>query len=282
MALNPNTKLEIFKLVGTGNDFVFVDLRSSQQKKSWKTLLQKKNRSKFAQEICRRQTGVGSDGLVILEPHPTYDFKWDFYNSDGSLAEMCGNAARCAVYLLNKKECSFLTKAGVVKGKILSALDQLVQVELARPEMKKESMKISVDGKNIEGDFINSGVPHFVIHTKWEFERLPDRMLSLKIQNHRAFGAQHTNVTYVCPRDRSQKKYRTITFERGVCDFTQSCGTGALAAGFSVSKNKSNKKVSLKTPGGELEVEFYQDRNVCHLRGPVQKTFAGHLDIGRK
>jgi diaminopimelate epimerase len=275
VAKSPNTKLEIQKLVGTGNDFIFVDLRSKAQMRAWKSLVKNKSRGRVAKQICRRQEGVGADGLVILEPRAGVHFIWDFYNSDGSHAEMCGNASRCAVLLAAgslKEEIVFDTKIGAIRGKVRS--ENYVQVQLPLPRMVKEKMSIFVKGKKILGDFINSGVPHFVVRAHWSPGRYPNRELSLDIQNHRAFGSKKTNVTYVSPKGKN--KFKTVTFERGVFDYTKSCGTGALAAGFSLTK-KSGGSVRLETPGGELQVIFDRGEGFCRLLGPAQKTFLGYV-----
>ena len=104
--------MTVTKYSANGNDFViFV-----AQKKA--------DRSELAKKLCHRQNGVGADGMVVVLPHPEYDFEWEFYNADGSVAEMCGNASRAVAHFAHEKGISkdnraeFLTGAGVIRATV--------------------------------------------------------------------------------------------------------------------------------------------------------------------
>jgi diaminopimelate epimerase len=271
--VDPSTSIGFHKLVGAGNDFIFIDLRAPSRKQLFLRLTKNVSRSRLARRLCQRQEGVGGDGVVFIEASAKSDFRWDFFNSDGSEADMCGNAARCAVRLNEKKSnttLEFETKRGVLRGRSLSK--DLVLVQLPRPKLITKRLSLVVQGKKVIGDFIDSGVPHFVVETNWSINKTPSREMAKRIQNHRVFGKSKTNVTFVSKRSSGARK--TITYERGVCDFTKSCGTGALAAGFYLSA-ESKKKIKLKTPGGPLVVQFIEDR--CLLIGSAVKVFSGFL-----
>jgi len=122
----------------------------------------------FVRRICEPHRGVSADGLILIEDpeDPENSFRWRFYNSDGSVAEMCGNGARCAVRFcydlgIVDKEVSFETLAGVVKAEVLES-GRRVRVQLPPPG-KCEEKTLRLEEGSIEGTFINTGVPHFVV-----------------------------------------------------------------------------------------------------------------------
>src|SRR5688500_6834874 len=112
------SKLPILKVSATGNDFLLVDLMKPAHKNLWKKEWSKKPRANWVKEWCHRQEGLGADGMVFLEKDKDLDFAWDFYNSDGSRAEMCGNAARAvslyASQALKKSKLKFRSAIGEV------------------------------------------------------------------------------------------------------------------------------------------------------------------------
>src|SRR5512141_2181782 len=104
-------KIPFVKMSGSGNDFILVDHR--------KPLLSVDEMKRFARKVCQRRISVGADGLILIERSEIADFKWRFFNADGSEAEMCGNGGRCAArfaYLrkIAKKEMAFETLAGII------------------------------------------------------------------------------------------------------------------------------------------------------------------------
>ena len=140
--------MNISKYSANGNDFVV-----------FHTFI-KKDRSELAKILCHRQNGIGADGLIVLVPHETYDFEWQFYNADGSSAEMCGNGSRaCAHYAYTNElapaDMSFVTLAGVINAKVD---EQMVQSDLTPPQILKKDIEID----NKIWWLIDTGVPHLV------------------------------------------------------------------------------------------------------------------------
>jgi len=138
----------IAKYSASGNDFVLFHA------------FEKKDRSELAKVLCNRQSGIGADGLIVLVPHPTLDFEWQFYNADGSSAEMCGNGSRaCAHYALRydlaPANMTFLTLAGEIKAHVDG---QMVQSDLTPPKILDK--EILHEGKTFW--LIDTGVPHLV------------------------------------------------------------------------------------------------------------------------
>ena len=198
--------MNVTKYSANGNDFVI-----------FHTFL-KKDRSALAKEICDRQHGVGADGLIVLVPHDEYDFEWEFYNSDGSTAEMCGNGSRaCAHYAftnaLAPAKMSFLTLAGVIGAEVNGTL---VKSELTPPK--------NLDKEIVEGGKswwkVDTGVPHLITFDAdiENFDIAEARELRYKYNANVNIAAVKENGLHV------------RTYERGVEDETLACGTGMASA----------------------------------------------------
>lgn len=229
---------------GAGNSFAIFDLIKTPDADK----LVRVDRSRLATQL-EAQFGRKLDGLIFLEYDEKYDFVWDFYNNDGSSAEMCGNAARCvSKYFLETRQnkiVKFRTKAGIISG---AFAEHSIAVTMTDPKNPKPVTLSLEDGRKIEGYSIDTGVPHFVIVGPL------DREIAKMLRAHSAFGKAGTNVTFIT-KESSESSVNAQTFERGVEDFTQACGTGAVAAAFSVfSKNPNLKKCDVVMPGGLLTV----------------------------
>ncbi len=255
------------KLVGAGNDFVFA---------LHKNIPKDLDRSTFAKQICNRNTGIGADGLVIIHELETerFAFVWDFYNSDGSKAEMCGNAARCTVLFIHEHyqtdQCEFETMAGLVKGHYTPGHIE-VSWKLTSDKMAEVDLDLE-NFKSFKGYYINTGVPHFVIHNQLNEISLKD---CAEIQAHPKFGKEQTNVTLLDSLEDGVNS--TKTFERGVKDFTLACGTGVIASAFVLQSQKKEDIYHLEAPGGSLSVKI--DGTKVTLIGPAQRVFKGEYDL---
>src|ERR1017187_3919252 len=218
--------LRFTKMTGTGNDFLIFDARDKS--------FPKFDRALFAKSICRRTMSVGADGVVFIEKTktPHVQFKWDFYNADGSAAEMCGNAARCvARYALEHeiadRGAAFETKAGTIKTKVRAS--GFVEVSMTPPKVNEAMENIDIqDYGVIKGLYIDTGVPHFVVETSnWDPEFL-STMGSLLRHHARFTKTNGPNATFF--EVLGPSKIQSATFERGVEGITLACGTGAVAA----------------------------------------------------
>lgn len=246
--------MEFFKLSGAGNDFIFLIEDSENFKKFSSVLAQKELRREMAISLCKRDHNVGADGLVFLKNLSADRFQWDFYNADGSDAEMCGNAARCAGRLifdrgLAEKTISLKTLA----GEIICRDGEDISVTMP-PATRPEAKSFKIEGQEIAGTFVNTGVPHFVLDPRQllsepvNFDKIYSGALSMSrlLRNHIAFGSEGTNVTWAW----KSTKCFAVTFERGVEAFTKACGTGAVATGVVLQESH------VQMPGGELKVHF--------------------------
>ena len=194
------------KYSANGNDFVLFHT------------FEKKDRSALAIELCNRQSGVGADGLIVLVPHDTLDFEWEFYNADGSTAEMCGNGSRaCAHYAvrfgLAASQMTFLTEAGEIKAVVDG---EMVQSDLTPPVIKERA--ITHNGKLWW--IIDTGVPHLVT-----FDADIENFDILEARELRHLYNANVNIATVL----DDGNLRVRTYERGVEDETLACGTGMAA-----------------------------------------------------
>lgn len=255
------------KLSGTGNSFLLADFTKKAVK------LTDGRKVALAQRLCDQNFGIGADGLIFLyKGKRPRTYRWDFYNSDGSSAEMCGNAARCVARQLglNTKSTPVIltTNAGDValSSPKKDIFEVLMPFRLRQDSIRQISAEI---GREMYvGEFVNTGVPHFCIQTAPDAFRALSSSAAKEIQLAKAFQPSETNVTYWTAK--SKNKIQAVTFERGVRDFTLACGTGAVAAGLAFQKEtESRNPVTVRMPGGELIVRIVDDS--VFLSGPALK-----------
>jgi diaminopimelate epimerase len=263
--------LTFVKMEASANDFVVIDNRRHAVR----------DPKKLARAICERHTGVGGDGLLLLEPSKKARFRMRILNADGSEAEMCGNGSRCMALFAQKllrlpAEFRFETLAGVIGARVKG---DTVRVRLGNPEGFRGAGNLEVDGRPFSYYFLNTGVPHTVLFVD-DLDHIPVDMLGRKIRYHERFKPQGTNVDFVQVTGRQAITVRT--YERGVGE-TQACGTGVTASAIvSVLAAKCSAPVKVTTRGGVLTVSF--DRaggkvaNV-HLEGKARFVFRGEYTI---
>lgn len=266
-------KIRFTKMNGSGNDFIIIDNRSN--------LLKGVSLHVFARTICRRDL-VGADGLILIENSLRADFKWRFFNSDGSEAEICGNGGRCVARFaflngIAKTNLSFETIAGIIRAEVKN---QRVKLQLPQPSKLKINQEISVDGERYIIGSINIGVPHVVLPIE-DIEQAPIIDLGRKIRFHQAFQPAGTNVNFVQLLDDSHLNIRT--YERGVEDETLACGTGSVGSALvAAALNQVRSPVTVKTRGGEiLTIHFEKNKdnsfNYVYLEGNTCLVFEGAL-----
>lgn len=255
----------IYKITATGNDFLLVDLLDESVRAIWQKEFAQRKRGELAHRWCERHESLGADGLVVIEPIPKLDFAWDFYNSDGGSAELCGNAARAVSLFVGKKYgknyLAFKTLAGEVSATIYSSTD----IEVILPAVKEVQLAQVAEG--VHFDFIRPGVPHAVVRLNASAGELKQqREIALLLKRQPRFQKDGVNVTFVRPI--SEGRAESVTFERGVEDFTLACGTGAIAAAYSLTHGAEKQAMEIQVPGGTLSVLWKSGRP--HLRGPAR------------
>lgn len=267
--------LEFTKMNGAGNDFLLLDNRSQTIRLSREQIVR----------LCDRHRGVGADGLLLLVPCASgkADWAWDFYNSDGSSGEMCGNGARCfARYVQkrtgNNRDFTFETGAGIITARFQG---ERVTVNLTTPSDLRlnETVPLSIGPQTLHS--LNTGVPHAVLFVP-DADRAMVDQLGSEIRRHPHFGPRGTNVNFV--QLLGTNRIRVRTFERGVEGETLACGTGVTASALISSRvHQFKAPVQIQVQGGDLLEVNFQERNGAfedvRLSGPAQFVFEGKIEL---
>lgn len=260
-------KIEFNKYHGTGNDFIIMDNRD--QRYTSITVKQ-------INHLCDRHFGIGADGLMLLNLLDGYDFEMKYYNADGNEGSMCGNGGRCLVKFaydigMHKSDYNFLA----TDGSHHANFDEHGWIRLMMKDVDKME-------EHLGNMILNTGSPHYVkvvsdIHHYNVYEE------GKSIRYCKEFKAHGINVNFVEREDEEDKIY-VRTYERGVENETLSCGTGVTASAIVCAHNDNGfNRVEVKTPGGNLAVEFdksgeHQYENIW-LCGPAVKVFSGEIEV---
>lgn len=260
---------------GSGNDFILVDNRGG--------VLKGMNLKGLAVKVCDRHYSVGADGLIVIVPSKNADFKWRFFNADGSEAEMCGNGSRCAARFAHlkkiaRKNMSFETLAGIVHAQVKK---DTVKVQLAGATGLRMNIAIPLDSGRRMGHFINTGVPHVVYLSKDLDNEDIDR-IGRTTRFHPLFKPLGANVNFL--QILSKHKLRIRTYERGVENETLACGTGAVATALIAgSLGAASSPLEVLTPGGEKLIVSFERAgdafNTIHLEGKAEVICEGTLYV---
>lgn len=262
------------KMSGTGNDFLIIDHR--------RRFIPVEQQPEFTRKVCRRMFSAGADGVILVEDSEKADFRWQFYNSDGSVAEMCGNGARCAArYAFRNgiagRQMRFETVAGIIEAEICA--EEEVRLRMTDPFDLEADFNLMVGGRERDASFINTGVPHTVILLAED--DAPVKEWGREIRFHPKFAPAGSNANFVTRIGDNEILART--YERGVEDETRACGTGAVASAIIAAiKKQCHSPVLVQTSGGErLRIEFDLTGNNrvenVYLTGPARLVYTGEL-----
>ena len=246
--------MKLSKYSANGNDFIIFhsDIKA--------------NRTNLAKELCHRQDGVGADGLIVLVPHESLDFEWEFYNADGSHADMCGNGSRAtAHYAYNNSLApaimSFLTGAGVINAKVSDNTNTLAMVLSELTPLDIIDKNISFNGHSWW--LVNTGVPHLVCIKENVDEFDIDEA---KVLRHK----YNANVNICCVEG---ENLRVRTYERGVEDETLACGTGMAACFYrTLHEGLVKENIEVYPISGEILYLGMNEKTIT-FEGRVKRTF---------
>jgi diaminopimelate epimerase len=270
------------KMQGCGNDFILAEA---------KDIPGETNLSELAVKLCNRNFGIGADGLILVLPSETADYKMQIINSDGSEPEMCGNGIRCfAKYLelsgkTSKKDLEIETLAGIIKPSLIEINGEtLVRVDMGEPRLKAHEIPVkeyegdSVINQNLrlEGNPFNitavsMGNPHCIIFLD-DLDNFDFAHWGPKLESNTEVFPQKTNVEFVKVEDRGN--IRVKVWERGAGP-TLACGTGACATLVAaVLNNLADRRAQVHLPGGTLDIEWAANNHLI-MTGPAEVSFAG-------
>ncbi len=273
--------MKFVKMQGCGNDYVYVNGFTEKIK----------NKKDLVIAASDRHFGVGSDGVIFINPSEIADFEMEMYNADGSRAEMCGNGIRCVgkfVYDNGLTDQTSITVESFGKIKYLDLTVEdgkvtRVRVNMGQPELiaanvpvvsEKEMVinePIEVAGKTYEMTCVSMGNPHAVV---WQDDvaNLDIEKVGPLFENHKIFP-NRTNTEFVEIVDDSHVNMRV--WERGTGE-TLACGTGCCATLVACALNKkTSDHVFVKVLGGEIEIEWDKEQNVIFMTGPATEVFRG-------
>jgi diaminopimelate epimerase len=271
----PGVVLEFTKMNGAGNDFVLIDNRSHQTELQPAQIVR----------LCDRHKGVGADGVILLVPCVSgkADWAWDFYNSDGSSAEMCGNGARCFARFVRRLTggdgpISFETRAGVITALFK---DSNVTVNLTPPKDLKLRQQVPLTLGVAKINSLDTGVPHAVLFVP-DADKAMVSILGAEIRNHPHFAPKGTNVNFV--QVLGPGRIRVRTYERGVEGETLACGTGVTASALITAELRAYPSpVQVQVQSGDtLEISFERSNGQftqVGLTGPAEFAFEGRIEV---
>lgn len=277
------------KLNGAGNDFILFDRKINPEIELTTQLIV---------NFCKRHTGIGADGVLLISDSDDYPFEMRYYNADGSTGSLCANGARCAIKYGRESErianekIKFRANDIEYSGQVLE--NGLVKFFLNHPKKMKQNFKIKADNQLISASYADTGSPHVVIKINdvlknssdpksfyTDLNDFPVLELGREIRHHKDFAPHGTNVNFI---QIYEDKIKIRSFERGVENETLSCGTGSVAAALiSFVKDNFNPPIRIYPKSGdELTVDFKienQKVQELSLTGPAQITFKGELSI---
>lgn len=276
--------LKFTKMHGLGNDYVYMDAINQNIE----------NRIELAKFVSDRHFGIGSDGLILICPSKIADFKMQMFNSDGSEAEMCGNGIRCVgkfVYdngLTDKTTISIETLAGI---KILEMKEENGKIKLAKVDMGEpildperipvitqenpvKNLILKAEDREFKFSCVSMGNPHAITFIKEDVNNFDICKYGRILEIDKAFPNK-ANIEFVNIIDDKNLKMRV--WERGAGE-TLACGTGACAVAVSAMLNNyTQRKVTVKLLGGDLEIEWNNENNHVYMTGTATTVFEGYL-----
>ncbi len=277
--------MKFTKMQGLGNDYVYVNC--FQEKID--------NPPEVAIKVSNRNFGIGSDGLIMINPSKVADCEMEMYNADGSRSEMCGNGIRCVgkyVYdygIAKKERISVETLAGIkyLDFTIENDKVKLVKVDMGSPELVPANIPIvaegemvldepiEVDGVEYRMTGVSMGNPHAVVYID-DVKGLDIEKVGPKFENHVRFP-RRVNTEFVRVIDRNTVEMRV--WERGSGE-TLACGTGACAVAVaSILNGFTEDKVTVKLLGGDLQIEWDREANKVYMTGPAEVSFEGEIQL---
>jgi diaminopimelate epimerase len=265
-------KFHFWKMHGAANDFVLVDDRA-QKFPAGKT--------EWLAGIMARRTGVGSEGILLIQPSSKANIRMRFFNPDGGEADMCGNGARCIARLAHEigaapATLSIETPAGIVRAEVRG---EQVLLHMTEPKDWRMSRSLTIDNQPLDYSFVNTGVPHAVVSVE-NLDTIDVQKMGARIRYHADFAPAGANANFI--QITGPDSLRVRTYERGVEGETLACGTGMTACGLVAGKLGLVRPPVTITPasGDRLEVNYELTADGARhvtLLGPAVHVFEGEL-----
>lgn len=278
--------MKFTKMQGLGNDYVYVNCFQEKVE----------NPSEVAVKVSDRHFGIGSDGLILINPSEVADFEMEMYNADGSRGEMCGNGIRCVAkyvydYGLTDKTSISVETLGGIKYLELTVKDgkvELVRVDMGKPILVPAQIPIVAEGERVldepievDGNLyhmtgVSMGNPHTVVFMD-DVQNLEIEKIGPLFEHHERFP-KRVNTEFVKVLDRRTVQMRV--WERGSGE-TLACGTGACAVAVACILNGlTEDEVTVKLLGGDLNIFWDREKDTVYMTGPAKVVFDGVYPLG--
>ncbi len=261
-------QISFSKMSGAGNDFIVIDNMRKTLSLSELQIL----------SLCTRRTGIGADGLILVEPSEKVDFSMRYHNADGKPGSMCGNGGRCAAYFawvagITGETASFQANGHRYDAWITGA--EHVKLKMTPPE----DFRNNFYANGFSCHFVNTGSPHTVIYTD-SLDTFNVKDAGSTIRNNSTLFPEGTNVNFLEVTGPDSLNVRT--FERGVEAETLACGTGAVAAAlmsYRLGKVSSTSLNVTVRSGDTLKVDFSDTMSEVFLSGPTKVVYTGIVSV---
>ncbi len=281
--------MKFTKMHGCGNDYVYVD--------GAKEIIPTPQKPELVRKLSDRHFGIGGDGVIFINPCEAADFEMEMYNADGSRSEMCGNGIRCVGKYVYDYGLTDQTRISVMSGGQIKYLDMTaengkisrVKVNMGRPILEASQIPVISDNKQVTAEpitipetgetyemtCVSMGNPHAVIFLE-DVAGLEIEKIGPYFENHSRFP-NRTNTEFVKVLDSTHVEMRV--WERGTGE-TLACGTGCCATVVAAVLNGLTKEqVTVRIPGGELEIFWDRRENLVYMTGPAETVFEGQVEI---
>jgi diaminopimelate epimerase len=266
-------KIKFWKMHGARNDFVLIDDRRGKFPVDDR---------EFIAHLAARHSGIGAEGVILIQTSKTAGFRMRFFNPDGGEVSMCGNGARCAARLafeldVTEKEMTIETAAGQIEAQVMQ---KGVRLWMPPPANWLLNGSLELAGRHLTYGFVDTGVPHVVMRTG-ELRDVDVREVGSAVRRHRQFAPAGTNVNFM--EISPGRELFVRTYERGVEAETLACGTGVTACGLIAAKNGwVTLPVKVHVSSGDVLVvdgTLTEEgaRNVT-LTGPTEHVFEGTIE----
>ncbi|MCB9759780.1 MAG: diaminopimelate epimerase [Alphaproteobacteria bacterium] len=269
----PLEGLPFTKMSGSGNDFIFIDNRGGRIPEAAMPAL--------VRALCARRTSVGADGLAFIEPSDVADFRWRFFNSDGSAPGMCGNGARCVVRFARElgvtaPRVRFESAVGIIDG---TTEGERVSVRLTPPHGFQADLRLPLPSGEVRIDHLDTGVPHAVLFVR-DVDDIDLMEVAPPIRYHERLAPEGANVNLCAVT--GPRSLRVRSYERGVEAETLACGTGVAAcAVLAATRGLVEPPVDVTVRSGEVLTVHFAGRGDAardvYLEGDVRIVFRGTL-----
>lgn len=274
------------KMHGCGNDYVYIN--------GFEEKIEEEKKPEIVRYMSDRHFGIGSDGVIFINPSRIADFEMEMWNADGTRAEMCGNGIRSvAKYVYDKKmtdktEIS-IESFGKIKYISITAEEgkaKLIRVDMGEPELKAVNIpvisdnekvideNITVGGKDYKMTCVSMGNPHAVVYLDLDGQRIED--IGPLFENHERFP-KRTNTEFVTVVD--SKNVNMRVWERGTGE-TLACGTGCCATTVACILNGlTEDEITVHVLGGDIIVKWDRESNHIFMTGPAEIVFDGQIEV---